>query len=133
VEPTTPTIIGRRIPIDQGTSGNSSGSMSSSSSSQLSTPCGGSTANFTMAGEDPTIQLPEFHGEGLEDPEKHLFICENIWEAKQVTDEDTKVAHLAITFRNRALDWFMSLAVNNPQGTPKTIADVKKALINEFQ
>jgi hypothetical protein len=47
-------------------------------------------------------------------------------------DEDTKVAQLTITFKNCALDWFMSLAVNIPQGTPKTIIDVKKALINEF-
>jgi hypothetical protein len=86
-----------------------------------------------MAGTNLTIQLPEFHGEGSEDPEKHLFICENIWEAKQIMDEDTKVAQLAITFRNYALDWFMSLAVNSPQGAPTTIADVKKALINEFQ
>jgi hypothetical protein len=86
-----------------------------------------------MAGVDPTIQLPKFHGEGSEDPEKHLFICENIWAAKQIIDEDTKVVQLAITFKNCALDWFMSLAVNNPQGAPTTITDVKKELINEFQ
>jgi hypothetical protein len=78
--------------------------MSSASSSQLSTLRGGGTTNFTMAGQDLTIWLPEFHGEGSKDPEKHLFICENIWEAKQIMDEDTKVAHLAITFRNHALD-----------------------------
>jgi hypothetical protein len=45
----------------------------------------------------------------LEDPEKNLFICENIWEAKQIIDEDTKLAQLAITLRDRALDWYMSL------------------------
>jgi hypothetical protein len=43
-----------------------------------------------MARVDPTIQLPEFCGEGLEDPEKNLFICENIWVAKQITNEDKK-------------------------------------------
>jgi hypothetical protein len=57
-----------------------------------------------MEGVDPTLWLPEFHGEGLEDPEKHLFICENIWEAKKITYEDTKVEHLAITFRDCTLD-----------------------------
>jgi hypothetical protein len=44
-----------------------------------------------MVGHDPTIRLPEFLGEATEDPEKHLSICENIWEAKQITDEDTKL------------------------------------------
>jgi hypothetical protein len=86
-----------------------------------------------MVGVDPTIRLPEFRGEGSEDPEKHLFICEKIWEAKKITDEDTKVAQLAITFRDRALDWYMGLVVNSPQGAPTTVVDVKKALINEFQ
>jgi hypothetical protein len=127
-----PTISSRRILVGQGTSGNSSGSTSSTSSSQLSTPHRGGIANFTMEGEDPIIRLPKFHGEGSEDPKKHLFICENIWEAKQIIDEDTKVAHLTITFRNHTLDWFMSLAVNSPQGAPTTIVDVKKELINEF-
>jgi hypothetical protein len=46
-----------------------------------------------------------------------LFICEKIWEAKQITDEDTKVAQLEITFRDHALDWYMGLAVNNPNGS----------------
>jgi hypothetical protein len=44
-----------------------------------------------MAGHDPTIRLPEFKGEASKDPEKHLFIYENIWEEKQITDEDTKL------------------------------------------
>jgi len=35
-----------------------------------------------MVGHDPTIRLPKFKGEVLEDPEKNLFIYENIWEAK---------------------------------------------------
>jgi hypothetical protein len=44
-----------------------------------------------MAGHDPTIRLPKFKGEASKDPEKHLFICEKIWEANQITDEDTKL------------------------------------------
>jgi hypothetical protein len=35
-----------------------------------------------MEGHDPTIRLPKVKGEELEDPKKHLFICENIWEEK---------------------------------------------------
>jgi hypothetical protein len=51
---------------------------SSGSTSQVSTPRRGSSSTFKMAGHDPTIRLPEFKGEASEDPEKHLFICENI-------------------------------------------------------
>jgi hypothetical protein len=54
-------ISGRRIFTGRGSSGNSRRSVSSTSSSQVSTPRGGgSTTKFTMAGQDPTIRLPEF-------------------------------------------------------------------------
>jgi hypothetical protein len=85
-----------------------------------------------MAGHETTIRLPKFKGEASEDPEKHLFICENIWEAKKITDEDTKIAQLAITIRDCALDWYEILATNSPPGTTRTIVDIKKLLINEF-
>jgi hypothetical protein len=101
--------------------------------SQVSTSRRGSSSSFRMAGHDPTIRLLEFKGEASEDPEKHLFICEKIWEAKQITYEDTKLVQLSITLRDRALDWYMSLAVNNPPGTTRTIVDIKNLLINEFQ
>jgi hypothetical protein len=107
VEPTTPCvtntpegtqdfrqpIFSRRGAAGQGSNrGKPTGGTSSGSNSQLSTPCrGSSSTRFKMAGVDPTIRLPEFCGEASEDPEKHLFICENIWEEKKVTDEDTKV------------------------------------------
>jgi hypothetical protein len=44
-----------------------------------------------MTGHDPTIWLPEFWGEALEDPEKHLFINEKIWKSNKITCEDTKL------------------------------------------
>jgi hypothetical protein len=45
------------------------------------------------------------------------------------------MAQLAITFRDRVLDWYMSLDVNSKKGAgePKTVAEVKKMSINEFQ
>jgi hypothetical protein len=105
VEPTTPcatntteeekvvnqqVISGRRIFAGRGSSRRSA---SSASSSQVSTLRGdGSSTNFTMAGHDPTIRLPEFRGDGSNDPEKHLFIREKIWATKYIIDEDTKVA-----------------------------------------
>jgi hypothetical protein len=58
------------------------GGASSRSSSQVSRPDGGSSSSFNMDGHDPTIRLPEFKGEAYEDPKKHLFICESIWEEK---------------------------------------------------
>jgi hypothetical protein len=62
-----------------------------------------------------------------------LFICENILEAKHIIDEDIKLTQLDITLRDHALDWYMTLATNNPPGTTRTIVDIKKLLINEFQ
>jgi hypothetical protein len=86
-----------------------------------------------MARHDPTIMLPEFWGEASEDLENNLFIYEKIWEEKHIIDDDTKLAQLAIMLRDRALDLYMSLVVNNPLGVTRTIADVKKLLINEFR
>jgi hypothetical protein len=57
-----------------------------------------------MIGHDSTIRLPEFWGEASEDLEKHLVICENIWEEKKIIDEDTKLVWLSITLRYCALD-----------------------------
>jgi hypothetical protein len=74
-----------------------------------------------MVGHDPTIRLPEFKGEASGDPEKYLFICENIWEEKQITDKDTKLTQLAITLRNRSLYWYMILATKIQQGQPEQL------------
>jgi hypothetical protein len=114
------------------TQGTTIAGMSSGSTSQVSTPRRGISSASRMAGHDPTIMLPKFKGEASEDPKKHLFICENILEAKQITEEDTKLAQLAITLRDRALDWYLSLATNNPTGTTGTTANIKKLLRNEF-
>jgi hypothetical protein len=146
VEPTTPcttnitekekavnqqVISGRRFFSGRGSSRKS---VSSTSSSQVYTPRGGgSSTNFTMAGQYPTIKLPEFRGDGSDDLEKKLFICEKLWEIKQITDEDTKVAQLEITFRDHTLDWYLGISTNNPIGTLTTVEDVKRQLINEFQ
>jgi hypothetical protein len=62
-----------------------------------------------------------------------MFICEKIWEAKHITNKDTKLEKLAITLRDRTLDWYMSLATNSLPWTTIMIGDIKKLLINEFQ
>jgi hypothetical protein len=61
-----------------------------------------------------------------------LFSCAKIWEAKKITDEDTKLAQLAITLRDRALDWYMSLDTNGALGMTRTLENIKKLLINDF-
>jgi hypothetical protein len=116
------------------TQGETTRGSSSGNPSQVSTLReGGSSSVLRMAGHDPTIILLEFRGEATKDPEKHLFICAKIWEAKQITDEDTKLAQLAITLRDHTLDWYMILDTNSVPGTTRTLADIKKLLINEFQ
>jgi hypothetical protein len=125
--------LGRRKTTEStSTQGRTTRGESSISISQVSTSHGGISSRFRMAGHDPTIRLPKFKGEVSEDPEKHLFICENIWEEKQIIDEDTKLVQLAITLRDHTLDFYMSLATNNPPGTTRVIGYVNKLLINEF-
>jgi hypothetical protein len=60
-------------------------------------------------------------------------MCERIWEVKRVIDDAEKVAQLEIMFRNHVLDWYMNLAVNNPQGGPGTLEEIKHARITKFQ
>jgi hypothetical protein len=67
------------------TQGTTTKEANSGSISQVSTPRGGIISTLRMARHDPTIRLSEFKGEASKDPEKHLFICENIGEAKMIT------------------------------------------------
>jgi hypothetical protein len=99
-----PNFRGSLIARSTSTQGATTRGASLGSTSQVSTPCRGSSSTFRMAGHDSTIRLPDFWGEATEDPEKHLLICAKIWEEKHITNEDTKLAQLAITLRDRALD-----------------------------
>ena len=58
----------------------------------------------TMADD---MKLPVFRETGLEDPKQHWFLCEAVWNVKQVTNDDIKMEQLTTTFRDRALNWFM--------------------------
>jgi hypothetical protein len=123
----------RKTTRSTSTQGTTTGGSSLGIIIQVSTPCRGSSSTFRMEGHDPTIRLPEFKGEASKDLEKHFFICEKIWEAKQITDEDTKLAQLAIMLRDRELYLYMILATNSPPGIARMIGDIKKLLLNEFQ
>ena len=75
------------------------------------------------------IKLPIFRGTGLEDLEQHWFLCEAVWNVKQVQNNDIKMAQLTTTFRDRALNWFMKYS----NGQARTLAQVRAALISEFK
>lgn len=37
------------------------------------------------------LRMPIFHGNGFEDPQQHLFLCEAIWDAKQIQEQNAKI------------------------------------------
>ena len=71
------------------------------------------------------MKLLVFKGSGLEDPEQHWFLRDAVWNVKQVTDDDIKMAQLTTTFRDRALNWFMKYS--NAQ--VRTLPEVNVVLI----
>ena len=84
-----------------------------------------------MAGDDTKLDL--FHGNGTDDPEQYWFLCEAVWIAKQTTDDGVKKGQLETTLWGCALDWYMKF-IQVSTGTPtKTLNEVRKGLIKEFQ
>ena len=78
-------------------------------------------------------KLPLFHGNGTDDLEQYWFLCEAVWTVRQTVDDDVKKGQLATTLWGCALDWYMKF-VQVPTGNPmKTLAEVKRGLIEEFR
>ena len=77
------------------------------------------------------IKLPIFWGIGAEDPEQHFFICEAVWNIKQVHNDDIKRAQLTTNFRDKALTWLMKFFASAEQ--PRTIQEIKDELKKEFK
>jgi hypothetical protein len=109
VEPTTPCVTntpertptfrqpnfsGRKTTGHASNQGASTGGASSGSNNQLSTRAE-VVVQHSSKWQDmiPRSDYHNFEGEASEDPEKHLFICEKIWEEKKITDEDTNLMH----------------------------------------
>jgi hypothetical protein len=124
------------IVVSEG-SKDSSRSNQSSGSSTLSQNqlvlSGKNIVQNTMVGVDPTLRMPLFQGVGSEDPEQHLFICDTIWTVKNVQDDDVKIVQLEMTFRDHALLWYMKYHNTTPVGQTRTLAEVRQALLKEFQ
>ena len=82
-----------------------------------------------MDGND--TKLPIFNANGLEDPEKHWFLCEVVWTRWQVQDEAIKKEHMITTPRGHAY-WYMKFFVV-PIGIAQKILDkIWVGLIDEF-
>jgi hypothetical protein len=77
------------------------------------------------------MRLPIFRGDGSEDPNQHWFLCEAVWNIKNVTDEVVKRAQFNTTLRDLSLSWNMKLVQGLAQ--PKPLNEIKNALIAEFK
>jgi hypothetical protein len=55
------------------------------------------------------MRLPIFRGDGSEDPDHNWFLCEAVWNIKNVTDEAVKRDQFSTTLRDHALSWYMKL------------------------
>ena len=57
--------------------------------------------------------IPIFEGD--EDPRRHWFICETIWAANDIDNEEKKIHQFSTGLRKRALTWFMNYTNNHVQ------------------
>ena len=67
------------------------------------------------------IKLPISRGIGAKGPDQHFFLCEAVWNIKQVQNDDIKKVQLTTTFRDKALTWFMNFSTSMQQ--PNTIKE----------
>ena len=75
------------------------------------------------------IKLPVFKGTGSEDPEQFWFLCEAVWNAKTITDQDVRRVQLVTYFRDRALTWFMKFSSTQSHA----LDDIKAVIIKGFK
>ena len=50
--------------------------------------------------------------EAEEDPRRHWFVCERMWDAADVTDNDKQITQFVSALRKRALMWYMNFTKN---------------------
>jgi hypothetical protein len=55
------------------------------------------------------MRLPIFRGDGSEDSDQHWFLCEVIWNIKNITGEAIKRNQFSTTLRDCGLSWYMNL------------------------
>ena len=75
------------------------------------------------------IKLPIFKGTGSEDLEQFWFLCEAVWNAKNITDRDVRTTQIITSFWDQDLTQFMKFSsTQNP-----TLDESKAALTKEFK
>jgi hypothetical protein len=78
------------------------------------------------------MRLPIFMGDGSEDPNQHWFVCETVWNIKNVTDVALKRTQFSTTLNDCTLSWYMKLVQGLTQ--PKLLLnEIKNVLILEFK
>jgi hypothetical protein len=55
------------------------------------------------------MRLPIFRGDGSKDIDQHWFLCDVVWNIKNVIDEAVKRTQFSTTLRDRTLRWYMNL------------------------
>ena len=61
----------------------------------------------TMENQNRTLKLPLFREMWKDDGKQHWFMCKAICYVKRIIDEEKKITHMEITFRDRSLMWYM--------------------------
>jgi hypothetical protein len=77
------------------------------------------------------MRLPIFRGDGSEDIDQQWFLCDIVWNTKNVIDEAIIRTQFSTTLRDRALRWYMKLVKGLAQ--PKPLNMIKNALITYFK
>jgi hypothetical protein len=70
--------------------------------------------------------IPIFRGDRSEDLDQHWFLCEAVWNIKNVTDEAVKRTQFNNTLRNHVLRWCMNLVQGLAQ--PKPLGEIKNVV-----
>jgi hypothetical protein len=52
-----------------------------------------------------------------------------IWTAKNVQDEEKKIAQLEMTFRGHVVLWYMNYQTTTLAGQSRTLAEIRKDLV----
>jgi hypothetical protein len=114
------------LPVDSILSNQSNPSHESVQSSVHSSPphIQSGTLRRSMVYE---MRLPIFRGDGSEYLDQHWFLCEAVWNIKNVTYEVVKRTQLGTTLRDHALSWYMKLVQGLAQ--PKMLNQIKNTLI----
>jgi hypothetical protein len=74
-----------------------------------------------------SVHIPIYEGE--EDPRQHWFICERMWDAADITDENRQIAQFAGALRKRVLTWYM----NFTESQNRSKAEIKASFLALFK